>query len=238
MTAAVKNWAWRAGGPGLLALAVCACGPKSLFLEQRGQAAYAAYNCRQCHRIGAAGGAVGPDLTYVGFRKSAEFMDRWLQDPSAWQKDAVMPNFHFNEPTRKALAAYLASLRGQLDRQDGPPWDTKDLKADPIRRGRAIYGRTGCATCHGREGRGGYFNNNVAGGLIPALTRVAEGYDKKELIQKIAKGVRQPAKADPAGPDPLLAMPAWGEILRPDEIEAVADYLLSIKPETAPEENW
>jgi mono/diheme cytochrome c family protein len=31
-------------------------------------------------------------------------------------------------------------------------------------------------------------------------------------------------------------MPAWGEVLKRDEIEALADYLISLKPKSSGEE--
>ena len=48
------------------------------------------------------------------------------------------------------------------------------------------------------------------------------------MIDKIRKGVRNPAKADPAGAAPLLYMPKGDQKLKRDEIEAVADYLISL----------
>jgi cytochrome c551/c552 len=90
----------------------------------------------------------------------------------------------------------------------------------------------GCVGCHGRNGVGGYPNNNVVGGMIPTLTKVAEGYSKPELEAKIMSGVK-PAKADMSGPAPMIDMPEWGKVLKSDEIDALADYLISLKPNSA-----
>jgi mono/diheme cytochrome c family protein len=142
-----------------------------------------------------------------------------------------MPNFHLNDKTRSNLAAYMATLRGELYRgAQGAPWERPPYQNDSAQRGGEIYLRTGCATCHGRGGRGVYPNNNAVGGTMPILTKVKEGFSREELVQKIKIGVRHPAKADPAGPEPHLWMPAWGEVLRPDELEALADYLISLYP--------
>lgn len=206
----------------LLLAAACA---KPAPIEERGRRAYAGYDCKRCHRIGSEGGTTGPDLTYVGFRKSAPFLERWLENPSAWQPDTLMPNFRLNPPTRRALAAYLATLKGQAYAAGAKPWS--GLPRD--RMGKAIYDTVGCATCHGRSGRGGYRNDNVPGGLVPPLKNAAEGFTRAELVARIADG-RVPAKADPAGPEPMLAMPRWADALDPEEIAAVADYVLSLKP--------
>lgn len=214
-----------------LLFSACKQGPDARSPEERGRAAYITYNCRQCHRIGSEGGELGPDLTYVGLRKSAAFLDLWLKDPRAWQPSTKMPDFGFTEVSRKNLTAYLSTLRGQ-GYEGVKPWDSPRLKGDPSRRGEVLYERAGCASCHGREGEGGFKNNNVPGGLIPALRETASTYTREELIRKIKAGVPHPQKLDPAGPQPLLAMPSWGQVLTDDEIGALASYLLTFEPTT------
>ncbi len=208
----------------LIALLFAACGRKTAPAGGRG--VYEALNCRVCHRIGSEGGLGGPDLTYVGFRKSKAWLDVWLSDPQAWRPATLMPNPHLSEPARKAVVDYLSTLQGQ-GFKDAKPWDAPSYKGDPVGRGHVIFAKAGCITCHGKAGAGGYPNNNVPGGRIPALTKVFETYTKAELVRKIAKG-SVPAKADPSGPDPLVRMPPWGQTLTPDEIDAVADYVLSL----------
>lgn len=220
-----------------LIAALAACGRAPSTPETRGKAIFAGYNCKQCHRVGYEGGTLGADLTFLGFRKSAQFLDVWLHDPSGWKMDTVMPRFYFKDSVRKDLVAYLATLKGQHYKEN-PPWDAEEFRADPVKRGAELFTRLGCATCHGKGGVGGYPNNNVVGGEIPKLTTAADGYTKEELIAKIKEGVRHPVKADPAGPDPMLYMPAWGEVLKDDEIAALADYLISLKPKGAAGDEW
>jgi len=195
--------------------------------ESKGRGVYASYDCKRCHRIGSEGGDTGPDLTFVGFRKSPEFLALWLKDPTAWQPNTLMPNFHLNDEARAQLAAYLGTLKGEAYRgPGGAPWQ----KAEPVKRGAEIYRRVGCVTCHGEGGKGGYANNNAVGGKVPAVEKAREGFSRAELVRRIADGVAHPVKAAPAGPEPLLKMPAWKDALTPDEIEAVADYVLSLAP--------
>ena len=226
-------WPARAAALALLAGAAAGCsGGAALPPEAKGRGAYASYDCQRCHRIGAEGGDTGPDLSFVGFRKSPEFLALWLKDPKAWQPDTLMPDFALGEEARLSLAAYLATLKGQAHRgPQGAPWDKPGAK-----RGEEIYRHAGCITCHGEGGRGGYVNNNAIGGKVPAVERAKEGFSRSELIKRIADGVRYPTKADPKGAEPMLTMPAWKDALKPDEIEAVADYLISLK--TAPSEDW
>lgn len=200
----------------------------------RGQAMFASYDCKKCHRVAGEGGTLGPDLTFVGFRKDPEFIDTWLKDPRAWKADVSMPNFQFKDNVRADLVAYLSSLKGQ-GYLDGPakPWDDAQLSADPVKRGEELFRRVGCVTCHNKGGKGGYPNNNVVGGHIPALVNVSDGYTKEEVVKKITEGVRHPIKADAAGPEPLLYMPHWADKLKADEIQALAEYLFSLKPKAA-----
>ncbi|MBI4348204.1 MAG: c-type cytochrome [Elusimicrobia bacterium] len=197
------------------------------------------FGCQRCHNIAGAGGDYGPDLTYVGFRKSREWLDLWLRDPHGWKPTTAMPNLHLSDPVREALVAYLYSLKGDAYRLS-TPWNHKGLKEDPVKRGEALFNRVGCVGCHGRAGVGGNPNNNVAGNKIPTLTLVADGFSREELVGKIKVGVPKPAKDDPTGPEPLIGMPAWGQVLKDDEIEAIADYLISLKPKgaAASQDDW
>lgn len=203
-----------------------ACSP-SPAPGSKGEAYFQALNCRSCHRIGADGGLGGPDLTYVGFRHSKEWLDLWLRNPQAWKPGTIMPNPNLTDGPREALVDYLSSLQGQAF-AGAKPWDAPELKGSPVERGRVIFARAGCIACHGKGGAGGFPNNNVKGDAIPALAKVYETYTKEELKRKITNGV-VPEKVDPSGPEPLVRMPPWGQKLSPAEIDSVADYLLSFK---------
>lgn len=203
---------------------------------------YKTYGCNTCHRIGNDGGGIvgpdliGPDLTFIGYRKSPQWLDLWLKNPAEWKPDTNMQNLFLDEKRRKKLIEYLLSLKGK-EYQKNPPWNKKVFLEDPVKRGREIYERVGCNGCHGKEGIGGYPNNNVVGGKIPAHTFVADGYAKKELNDRIRKGIH-PEKANPIDAEPMIAMPAWGEVLKEDELAALADYLYSLRPARTEEDVW
>lgn len=220
-------------GKGLVVLAFAAafaaCSPSAppAAGPEGGKAVFKALNCRACHRVGADGTVSGPDLTLVGFRKSADWLDVWLKSPQGWRPGTMMPDPHLTDNSRKALVAYLVTLKGQ-DWGDARPWNEASLRADPVERGHVLFARAGCVTCHGIRGAGGYPDNNVVGGKIPALQNISERYTKEELKTKIRRGVI-PQKADPKGPDPLLRMPPWGDVLKDDELDAVVEYLWTLK---------
>lgn len=219
----------------LLAAALSACSMKPPSGPVAGKAYFAQVGCLSCHRVGAEGSAVGPDLTMIGFRHSEKWLDVWLQDPAAWRPGTTMPNKRMSPAAREAIVSYLATLKGQDWPKGGRPWDGA---GDAVERGRLVFLRAGCAACHGQGGVGGYPNNNVAGGRIPALNNVKETFTKAELIAKIKNGVAAPVKADPKGPDPLVWMPKWSEQLDDAEIDAVASYLLALKPAAAEKSDW
>lgn len=47
------------------------------------------------------------------------------------------------------------------------------------------------------------------------------------------------AAADPSLPHPLVFMPKWGEVLKEDELKAVAEYLFSLRKQApASADSW
>jgi mono/diheme cytochrome c family protein len=217
----------------LAAFALAACSRQEPTTDPvaRGRRDFEGLGCAKCHQIGGLGHEWGPNLTLVGFRKSPEWLDVWLKSPHAWNMKTLMPNFNLTDGARADLVAYLSSQKGQA--WDVYPWRTAEAKALPApERGRLIFNKAGCVACHGQFGGGGYPNNNVAGGLIPSLTLVSDGYSKAELHAKIQNGA-VPLPDDPSKPRALIQMPKWGEQLSPDEIDALVEYLFTLKPKPA-----
>ncbi len=185
--------------------------------EHPGRALFDAAGCRACHRVGTKGGNTGPDLTLVGLRRSPEWLDIWLRDPRAWKKDTLMPSPRLSARARRAVVEYLATLTRR-----GP---------EAYASGREVYVRAGCVACHGAGGKGGHPNNNVPGGMIPALDVLIGTYTREELESRIVRGSR-PAKADGAGAEPLVAMPSWTGVLSDGELDALVDHLFTLAPKT------
>jgi mono/diheme cytochrome c family protein len=219
----------------LAAAALAACKIQPAAGPAAGKAYFTMVGCAACHQVAGAGNATGPDLTFVGFRHSSAWLDRWLADPAAWKPGTLMPNKQLSPAARASIVAYLSGLQGQDWPKGSRPWDGV---GDPVARGRLIYLRAGCVACHGQGGVGGYPNNNVPGAKIPALNNAAETFTKKELVEKIRRGVPAPAKADPKGADPLVFMPSWGTVLDDSELDAVASYLLALKPADGAAKDW
>ena len=213
-----------------LAAALSACSRQSELTVPvaRGERDFRGLGCAKCHMIGDVGNEWGPNLTLIGFRKTSDWLDLWLKNPHAWNMKTVMPNFNLNFETRADLVAYLSAQKGQA--WSVYPWREPQVAALPAaERGKFIYNKAGCVACHGQFGGGGYPNNNVAGGLINALTKVSEGYSKAELHTKIQNGAFSLLN-DPSGEKPKIYMPKWGDQLKPDEIDALVEYLFTLMP--------
>jgi mono/diheme cytochrome c family protein len=215
----------------LLALSACSRQTELTNPLARGERDFNGLGCVKCHMVGDKGNDWGPDLTMLGFRKSPAWIETWLKDPHAWNPKTVMPNFNLKDSTRADLVAYLSAQKGQAWKVK--PWETAEAAALPAAaRGKIIFNAVGCVSCHAKDGYGGYPNNNVAGGLVNALTKVTEGYSKAELHEKI-KGGAVPIPNDSKLPAPMLQMPKWGDQLSAGEIDAVVEYLYTLMPKAA-----
>jgi mono/diheme cytochrome c family protein len=69
------------------------------------------HGCYGCHRVGALGTPIGPDLSRVGSKYTERDLARWLSDPASQKPNAHMPKLELAPPDITALAAYLAAQR-------------------------------------------------------------------------------------------------------------------------------
>lgn len=58
-----------------------------------------AKGCLNCHRLGKAGGVVGAELTDVGSRRTADWLRKWIKNPSAVPAEQRGPNLWLVGPT-------------------------------------------------------------------------------------------------------------------------------------------
>lgn len=105
--------------------------------------------CLGCHRLGDAGGRIGPDLTDVGDRRSIDFIRRMIRDPRATVPGTIMPRVPMPEETLDLVAAYLAAPGSDADAGAG-----RDGQASGVRG----------ATPAGRASADGGFDDGAVGG--------------------------------------------------------------------------
>lgn len=226
----------------------------------RAQQLFDRLGCIGCHAVHGKGGPISTDLATVAYKGLDEFDFRYVHgphtavawnvehfknpqavnpgDPAANVPPSAMPNYQLTDEDAMDLTALVFSYW----REDRPakyrvpgdpaaatsPAGGKSMSA--VERGRAAFQKYGCVGCHGVEGRGGMKNYNAStGDEVPPLTYVAHGFTKDQLKALIHDG-RYPTKADPKGPTPPLWMPAWKDKLSAEEIDDVAEYLMSLYP--------
>jgi mono/diheme cytochrome c family protein len=76
-----------------------------------GKRLFTGAGCVLCHTIEASGGEVGPALTYIGRKRSAENLERLLKDPEEILPGGKMPQLYLNSLQIKALVRYLGERR-------------------------------------------------------------------------------------------------------------------------------
>ena len=198
----------------------------------KGEKLFQAYDCLACHRIGREGRFVGPDLTWVGLRKTPAWERLWLHDPAAFKSDTFMPNFHLSAREIDALTAYLEGLQGQAN-EDSQSWEfmiNMFLNNKASRRGEFVFKRFACWSCHGEEGRGGIHNPNAAPDeTIPPLTRAALDHDLEKLRALLAERQTPGSRSEKADPPPFFC-PDYSEAITMDEFEELYAYLESLAP--------
>jgi cbb3-type cytochrome oxidase cytochrome c subunit len=127
--------------------------------------------CRACHVINSRGGAIGPDLTYVGDKAPEQYeygrlsgqksAFAWhvahLKDPRALVADTVMPNFHLSTKEAQALAMLVMSWRKApvpaalvpgTPRTDPQTADERAAEEAMKTGPGAWFVKTGCFVCH------------------------------------------------------------------------------------------
>ncbi len=72
---------------------------------------FANYQCLGCHILGEKGNRIGPDLSHVGTRLRAGYLDVFLREPEAVIPGTSMKNFELWDEERAALVDFLRSQK-------------------------------------------------------------------------------------------------------------------------------
>ena len=67
--------------------------------------------CEKCHKIDGKGGKKGPDLSKIGLKRDADYLDDWLKDPKSVRAKAKMPKQNLSDDERSVLVEYLKALQ-------------------------------------------------------------------------------------------------------------------------------
>src|SRR6266849_1464164 len=104
---------------------------------------------------------------------------------------------------------------------------SQSINSGRVKSGRAVYEQY-CASCHGAEAQGApHWQERDEHGELPAPPHNIEGHTWRhsdaELYMMVSKGWR-----DPFNKTERLTMPAFGDVLSPDQIRAVITYLKTL----------
>jgi cbb3-type cytochrome oxidase cytochrome c subunit len=78
---------------------------------EAGARLFTTHGCYGCHRIGAFGTPIGPDLSRIGAKYTEADLARWLGDPASQKPNAHMPKLDLGPADIAALASFLAAQR-------------------------------------------------------------------------------------------------------------------------------
>ncbi len=154
---------------------------------------FARYRCLSCHRIGANGGDLAPDLTYEGSKVKRQWLIAYLQKPYAIRPFLVarMPRFNMNPAEAALLADYITMVLRNRKIDSAMVGDQGDPEY-----GKKLYvEKYDCRKCHPIGRDGGYFG--------PPLDSVGSRLTRSWMSLRL-----QNAHAiEPQSREPVLAIP-------------------------------
>ncbi|MFQ5676452.1 MAG: c-type cytochrome [bacterium] len=205
---------------------------KNVSIEEKGKLLFEDYDCMACHRVGADGRFIGPDLTWIGLRKTQDWEKVWLADPPGFKPDTFMPNFHIPKDGVEALATFLHNKQGQQN-EESQRWEFRTnffLGNTDKERGELVFKRFGCWSCHGENASGGIKNPNMAPDeIIPGLKTAANKYTYEEFVARLKKKTTV-AALDNSKPAPPFFCPDYANYMLQSELSDLYAYLKSFAP--------
>jgi ubiquinol-cytochrome c reductase cytochrome b subunit len=151
--------------------------------------------CETCHTAG----GTATVLEDIRIRRDPEWIIAHARDPEVIAPGSrEAPQGGMGEGQARSVLSYMRKLRAGVSAPQVP----EQTKAVSI-----ILGRY-CASCHMIDGEGA--------SSAPDLTRAGASRDREWLHQWITS---------PEDVDPFATMPAFGETLTPEEMNALVDYL-------------
>ncbi len=97
----------------------------------KGEEGFSDFGCIGCHRVGEAGGTLGPNLTSGGFMLQPQFIYRWVRNPQSFKPKTRMPNLGLEPEEALAVALYVSTLRGSHPASAPAPEVVPTLLAPP-----------------------------------------------------------------------------------------------------------
>ena len=81
-------------------------------LALQGLEVYGRGGCSACHAINGVGGVAGPDLGKIGRKRSADWLKKFVRDPSSMNPQSSMPAYkELSQEELEALVSYLGQIK-------------------------------------------------------------------------------------------------------------------------------
>lgn len=177
--------------------------------------------CLGCHELDGSGGRIGPRLTDVRTRRSADYIYGMIEDPQGATPGTVMPRVPMTEGTRELIANYLLQPDGSPMRDTaGVPVGSRAAAPAPGDAA-ALYGRF-CAACHGMRGGGNGFN----AAFLPV--RPARHASKTSMATRSDDALFDTVFSGGYVMNRSNFMPPFGATLTRDQIWALVRYIRSL----------
>jgi mono/diheme cytochrome c family protein len=175
-----------------------------------GQQVFEEYGCRGCHKLGGAGGFLGPELDKVGARRSPEWLKKHFTAPASVTPGSAMPPQKFSPADLEAITLFMLSQTGET-----APGYYASMRVIPgFRQGQRLFQQKGCIGCHSIAGKGGT--------LGPALDDVGLRRSPEWMLQHFR---------DPQTLSPGTVMPRFG--FAESEARALVDFLVNLRDQKA-----
>ncbi len=204
--------------------------------------------CVACHRIGEAGGSIGPDLSGEGLKgRTKEWLREQLLNPKAHNPSSVMPaqtalapdkigqliDYLLAQKSASAASANAPALPVSPEATSVGPHGAPGAAVTIIGsadHGSILFEKT-CTSCHGPRGKGKIANPGSTDGTVPSLNPIAAdeaSEDMKTFIVNIDRYIQHGSR--PAGPGPQFSMLPFGDThaLTQQQIADLEAYILSL----------
>jgi len=211
--------------------AVVSAWSKNPELISQGELRFRQMMCTTCHPVAVTrggetkliGGNIGPELTKVGSKVSAEWLVAWLRDPQGYLPHTPMPRYGWSDEDLYKVSQYVLNKLTDSDLltnipQLGAPSD------EEIQTGKRLFTDKGCSSCHSL---GGAPTQKDFGPDLTALGRknASELEFSKSKIDRNLVSYIQAKLQDPGSVNPAARMPqySWNQA----DLDAVTTALLS-----------
>jgi mono/diheme cytochrome c family protein len=190
---------------------------------------FVSFACAQCHGMQGRGG-VSPDvpaLTSVSKALTSAQLRRIIDHglgESANPTKPYMPVWGEVISARQ-VSDLIAYLRAGLPAvATAVPVPIPEGQGEAVA-GASLYVRYGCVNCHGPNGLGGVPNPQSPDKTIPPLS----GADFRHEFNTDAKIIDFIRSGSVIGRAPIVSMPHWGGIIPPEQLQALAAYIKTLK---------